>query len=145
LNNLNVNSKQDEFACDKCSEKFPSTAKLTGHKRTVHESQKTTQTEEKLVEDKLVQYTIKRGDKSVQTCVEFSPAFIKYPCYYCVKYIASESDLNDHRNKCQGVVLNFSSDKTKSDQYRTDSNKVAVENSAINVYHGLLQALISQR
>ena len=64
-----------------------------------------------------------------------------YTCYYCGKIITSESELHGHRNKCHGVVINFGSNKTNSDQDKIDSHKSGTQNSAINVYHGLLRAL----
>ena len=87
LNNMKVESKKDEFACDKCNLKFPSTEKLIAHTRNVHVSQKSSQTEEKLVEDKFIQHTLNYKDKIVQTCGNVFPEgrtmlmFEKYPCY----------------------------------------------------------------
>ena len=65
LHNLKVESK-DEFACDNCNQEFPSTEKLIAHTRNVHVSQKSSQTEEKLVEDKFIQHTLNYKDKIVQ-------------------------------------------------------------------------------
>ena len=143
MNNLKVDARKDKFACEKCTQNFPSTVKLLAHIQIVHVSQKTTQTEETLGEDKFTQHATGYRDNFVQT-FEFK-IFEKYSCYYCGKDIASENDLIGHRSNCNGCVLSLSTVKTESEQCQSKWSKVGNKNSAINVYHGLLSALSQGR
>ena len=68
--------------------------------------------------------------------------FKVYPCYYCGLDINTESDLIKHRGEYEIGVPNSSSVMLRMDKCKMDCSRLVGTNSAIEVYHSLLKALI---
>ena len=112
LNNLKTTGSQElDLGCNKCDVRFETVIKLQNHERIVHMKSCSSQTEDKVMIDKKVQYDKLAGssDKSVETAerVVLEDAFETYSCYYCDKKIASENHLKEHREKCRGSTRSF--------------------------------------
>ena len=91
--------------CNKCDVKSDSLIKLKNHERTFHMKPNSSQTEVKILEDKIVQVLNYEfcSEKNVQTVEETCHRLVKYPCFYCKINIVSENHLNEHRRKCRGT------------------------------------------
>ena len=92
IENLKSTSHSVNFECEKCDFKTESSNVLKNHVITFHIDSKSTQTEEKLQDDKAVQSFQSEfsSDKKVQTIEETrleikmtKEEFKKYPCFYC--------------------------------------------------------------
>ena len=123
LNNLKTEAKQNEFTCDICENTFETTGKLKLHIRSIHLKNDSTQTEEKMLENKTVQtssieYTCVKEtqcpdekmclmkDKGSDTKPRFK--FETKSCSSCRNTFPSESHLIDHRKSCLGTKTQFS-------------------------------------
>ena len=115
LNNLESDPRTSEIYCESCDKKFPGLENLNTHIRAIHRKQSSSQTDDKVKEDKFVQVPaepIEKSDKVVQTLSESwsvpkEMLFEVYKCFYCGKNIASEQCLEDHRNICSGIHFKF--------------------------------------
>ena len=70
FNNLRSVSITNEVCCDSCDVKLPDFEKLQAHVRFMHRKQGSTQTQEKVTEDKVVQEPLEPTEKCVQTLSE---------------------------------------------------------------------------
>ena len=116
LNNLKSESNPLEINCEVCDKKLSSLEKLKAHMLSNHTRQSETQSNEAIVEDKIVQ-TITTIDPKCDNELEavkgtFEAAkenlgFEKYSCYYCGKIIANFEFLQVHRKNCHGDHSRF--------------------------------------
>ena len=98
-------AKPTEFQCSKCDVKVDSSVKLKVHERSFHEINNSTQTDDKELNDKLVQtlHYENYQDECIQTIDPKELEQEKYPCYYCGINVVSVNHLNEHRRKCRGM------------------------------------------
>ena len=109
IEGLKANSFSVAFECCKCDTKLESLKHLKCHERMFHMVTNSVQTDDKEVEDKIVQSCWNESlvDKEVQTNEEKVLEVEKYPCFYCGINIVSENHLNEHRRKCRGTSKMF--------------------------------------
>ena len=114
IENLKSNSQPVKYDCNKCDVLMESLINLKNHERTFHMKSISSQTEEKVLEDKSMQLDVSEfsSDKSTQTRNEnesevINEVFKKYPCFYCGINIAGAFHLNEHRSKCRGTLNMF--------------------------------------
>jgi hypothetical protein len=96
-----------QAVCETCKVNYKSRHELEKHKESVHMKSSSTQTENPILKDKIVQSTACEfaHEKQSQTVHEVAAVeeFVKYPCFYCGINIAGEYHLSQHRTKCQGT------------------------------------------
>ena len=111
MDNLKAGTKVVHYECNKCDVITESLAKLKNHERTSHLTSCSSQTEDKVFEDKLVQCNNletlcdKTMEKNIEVCKEVR--LDNYCCFYCDLKIESETHLIEHRRKCRGSTRMF--------------------------------------
>ena len=87
MNNLKASSPELNFGCNKCDLSFETLIKLQNHERIVHTNSHSSQTKDKVLVDKLVQYDNMAFsiDKNAAEEVVKEKSFETYLCFYCDK------------------------------------------------------------
>ena len=106
-----LNSQPLIYECNVCDSKLETFQKLMSHVKIYHQSNNSTQTQTKTVEEKSGQCS-KSGlicDKAEQTYDEeiLELEFETYPCYYCGFNIENKNHLGHHRLECRGTSKMF--------------------------------------
>ena len=115
VEDMKVKSKSLRIECTKCEFIADSVMKLKCHERSFHKNSYTSQTDEIVLRNQIVQANIIKptSDKVMQypleeDCKVIEEEFQKYPCFYCGINIANNMHLSHHRRKCRGTTNMFS-------------------------------------